>query len=202
VLSSHTKRSSSRVAALLRLAAVITGRSDTALGALHRRLAARAGKAKAVTATARKIAGRIYNTLRHGMTYRDAGASHYEEQYRNRVLSNLKRRAKSFGYDLQELPEKVDMAVSLESHRVFRARVSVRCAFIEAQRAEFSMRSMCRVLMAHFGGFRAWLREPLSQRAQEDVCQTDLIRQARADSGKVLDIANCMMIGAIKVRPA
>lgn len=112
VLSSRTRRSSSRAAALLRLAAVTIGRSDTALGAFYRRLAARAGKAKAVTATARKIAVLFYNTLRHGMTYQDPGASHYEERYRNRVLSNLKRRAKSLGYDLQELPQEADMAVS------------------------------------------------------------------------------------------
>ena len=112
VLSSRTRRSSSRAAALLRLAAVTIGRSDTALGAFYRRLAARAGKAKAVTATARKIAVLFYNTLRHGMTYQDPGASHYEERYRNRVLGNLRRRAKSFGYDLQELPPEADMAVS------------------------------------------------------------------------------------------
>ena len=112
VLSSRTRRSSSRAAALLRLAAVTIGRSDTALGAFYRRLAARAGKAKAVTATARKIAVLFYNTLRHGMTYKDPGASHYEERYRNRVLGNLRRRAKSFGYDLQELPLEADMAVS------------------------------------------------------------------------------------------
>jgi len=95
VLSSRTRRSSSRAAALLRLAAVTIGRSDTALGAFYRRLAARAGKAKAVTTTARKIAVLFYNTLRHGMTYQDPGASHYEERYRNRVLGNIKRRAKS-----------------------------------------------------------------------------------------------------------
>ena len=112
VLSSRTRRSSSRAAALLRLAAVTIGRSDTALGAFYRRLAARAGKAKAVTATARKIAVLFYNTLRYGMTYRDPGASHYEEQYRGRVLGNLKRRAKSLGYDLRELPSEADIAVS------------------------------------------------------------------------------------------
>jgi len=57
-----------------------------------------------VTATARKIAILFHNTLRHGMEYSDPGASHYEERYRRRVLTNLERRAKSLGYVLQEAP--------------------------------------------------------------------------------------------------
>ena len=77
------------------------GRTETALGAFYRRLSGRVGKAKAVTATARKIAVLVYNTLRHGMAYTDRGASYYEERYRHRVLSNLRRRAKSLGYVLQ-----------------------------------------------------------------------------------------------------
>ena len=56
VLSARTRRSGNRAAALLRLAATTVGRTDTALGAFYRRLSARVGKAKAVTATARKIA--------------------------------------------------------------------------------------------------------------------------------------------------
>ena len=67
LLSSRTRRSSSRTAALLRLAATTAGRTDTALGAFYRRLSLRAGKSKAVTATARKIAVLFYNVLRHGM---------------------------------------------------------------------------------------------------------------------------------------
>jgi len=55
----------------------------------------------------------------------------------------------------------------------------------EAHRAEFSVRSMCQVLMVHFSGFYAWLREPLSARALEDARQTELIQQAWADSGEV-----------------
>ena len=101
VLSSRTRRTSNRAAALLRLAAVTVGRTDTALGAFYRRLSGRVGKAKAVTATARKIAVLFYNTLRHGMAYADPGASYYEERYKQRVLTNLHRRAKALGLILQ-----------------------------------------------------------------------------------------------------
>ncbi len=38
------------------MAAMSLGRGSTALGAFYRRLAARTGKAKAITATARKLA--------------------------------------------------------------------------------------------------------------------------------------------------
>nr|WP_244980640.1 hypothetical protein [Acetobacter thailandicus] len=73
LLSSRTRRSSSRAAALLRLAVTTLGRSDTALGAFYRCLSARIGKAKAVTATVRKIAVLFNNTLRYGMVYVDPG---------------------------------------------------------------------------------------------------------------------------------
>ena len=102
LLSSRTRRSSSRAASLLRLAATTAGRTDTALGAFYRRLAARVGKAKAITATARKLAVLFYNTLRYGMEYTDPGATYYEERYRQRVITNLRRRAKTMGFVLQE----------------------------------------------------------------------------------------------------
>jgi transposase len=102
VLKSRTRRSSNRSAALLRQAAVSVGRTHTALGAFYRRLAARLGKAKAVTATARKLAVLFYNALRFGRDYVDPGQDYYEERYRQRALLNLKRRAASLGYELMD----------------------------------------------------------------------------------------------------
>lgn len=102
LLSTKTRRSANRAAKILRLAAVNVGKTQTALGAFYRRLAARVGKAKAVTATARKLAVLFYNALRHGMAYQDPGATYYEEQYRQRVLQGLRRRAKALGYELRE----------------------------------------------------------------------------------------------------
>jgi transposase len=112
MLSSRTRRSGGRAAALLRLAAVTVGRTETALGAFYRRLSARIGKAKAVTATARKVAVLFYNAVRHGMEYVDPGASFYETRYRTRVVNNLHRRAKAFGFVLQPLEPKVGAVVS------------------------------------------------------------------------------------------
>jgi len=102
VLSAHTRKTSNRLSAHLRLAAVTVGRTNTALGAFYRRLAARVGKAKAVTATARKIAVLFYNAMRFGMSYQDPGADNYERKYRERVIKQLHRRAAEFGFTLQE----------------------------------------------------------------------------------------------------
>jgi transposase len=100
LLSSKTRRSSNRASALLRISAVNIGRTQTALGAFYRRLAARVGKAKAVTATARKLAVLFYQALRFGMTYADPGASYYEERYRQRAIHNLQRRARHLGFSV------------------------------------------------------------------------------------------------------
>src|ERR1700692_1497929 len=60
-------------------------------------------QAKAVTATAHKIAVQFYNAVRHGMEYVDPGASFYETRYHRRVVNNLHRRAKAFGFVLQPM---------------------------------------------------------------------------------------------------
>ena len=61
----------------------------------------------------------------------------------------------------------------------------MRYAFVAEHRPLFPVRVMCRCLRIHPSGFYAWLRNPLSKRDREDVRQTELIRKAWQDSGKV-----------------
>jgi hypothetical protein len=103
LLSSRTQPSANRAAAILRLAAMSLGRTQTALGAFYRRLAFRVGKAKAITATARKLAILVYRTLKDGLVYRDPGADAYDAQHRTHVLRRLRQRAANLGFELVNL---------------------------------------------------------------------------------------------------
>lgn len=99
-LSGRTKPSQNRAAAALRMAAQTLTRSRSALGAYCRRLAARIGAPKAITATARKLACRVYHMLKFGTEYVDEGQDYYEQRYRERVLHTLRRRAFELGFQL------------------------------------------------------------------------------------------------------
>jgi transposase len=103
LLSSRTQPSANRAAAVLRRAAMSLARSSTALGAYYRRLAARLGPSKAITATARKLAILVYRVLRGELAYQDPGASAYLEFHRTRVINSLRRRAKELGLSLINL---------------------------------------------------------------------------------------------------
>lgn len=97
---SKKEPTASRVAQSLRIAAMTLGRTDTALGAYYRRMAARLGAGKAVAATARKLAVMIYNMLRNGTQYVDPGADNYDHRQRQRILKSLRRRAQALGFEL------------------------------------------------------------------------------------------------------
>lgn len=100
VFSSKTRKVQNRVALLLRVSALSLHRSKTALGAYYRRMHARLGAPKAITAAAHKLAILIYRMLKYGEDYVDKGQLYYEEQYRTRALKNLKIRARQMGYEL------------------------------------------------------------------------------------------------------
>jgi transposase len=103
LISSRTQPSANRAAAMLRMCAMSVGKTSTALGAHYRRIAYRIGKAKAITATARKLAILVYRVLRGDIDYSDPGVEAYEAQRRTRSLRNLRNRAQRLGLTLIDL---------------------------------------------------------------------------------------------------
>ena len=103
VKSSQTRKVVNRAAKAFRLAAQAVTRSNCALGAFYRRICSRLGAPKAITATAHKIARLFYTLWTKKESYVDQGADYYEQKYRERVVKNLKQRAKSLGLELVEV---------------------------------------------------------------------------------------------------
>lgn len=103
-LSSRTRRTTNRAATALRLAAQALERSKSALGAFYRRLKARLGPQKAITATAHKLARMIYFSLTQNIQYADPGPDYLFERNREKHLRYLQKKAKAFGMALTPIP--------------------------------------------------------------------------------------------------
>ncbi|UBF23854.1 IS110 family transposase [Kovacikia minuta CCNUW1] len=102
--SSQTRQVANRVATALRMAAQTLVRSHSALGAFHRRMQARLGAPKAITATAHKLARIFYHLWTSGEAFVDPGMETYEQQDQERVVKNLKKKARALGFDLVAKP--------------------------------------------------------------------------------------------------
>lgn len=104
-----TRKVTNRAADAFRLAAQSVANSLSALGGYYRRMKARLGSPKAITATAHKLARLFYRLWKTGDAYRDPGLDYYEKRYQERLLSNMKRKAKELGFmiDFQPLAESV-----------------------------------------------------------------------------------------------
>jgi transposase len=100
VVRSGTKPSAQRAATAFRLAARSLSNSKSALGAFYRRLRARIGAPKAITATAYKIAKLFYRMLKTKCPYQDVGQAAYDERFRARRLRSLQRMATELGFNL------------------------------------------------------------------------------------------------------
>ncbi len=97
----RVRHGSNRVTQALRLAVQSCHHAKNALGAFYRRIQARAGAPKAIVATARKLAERVYRLLRYGEVYVRQDVEAYEAAYRERVVKGLARRAGEMGYRLE-----------------------------------------------------------------------------------------------------
>jgi transposase len=105
VKSSQTRHVVNRAANAFRIAAQSLSRSRSALGAFYRRLRARLGGPKAITAAAHKLARLFYRLWTTGQAYCDPGMDYYEQQFRERTLHNLQQKARSMGFELVAQPE-------------------------------------------------------------------------------------------------
>ena len=100
LLKSGTKKTQNRAAKAFRMSAQSLSRSQSALGAFYRRMRTKHGGPKAITATAHKLARIFYHMLKYRQAYRDPGQDYYEQKYRDRVITNLTRKANHLGFVL------------------------------------------------------------------------------------------------------
>jgi len=100
VLQRSTRKTANRVRDILRLCSQSLLNSRSALGAFCRRMCSRLGKPKGIVATAHKLALLIYRLMKFGRGYVDIGQERYEQQYKDRVLKHLARKAHDLGFKL------------------------------------------------------------------------------------------------------
>jgi transposase len=90
-----------RAARILRNAVIGLSRARNPIAETYRRIAARRGRAQAITATAHKLARIIYAIFRDGSTYsRDKLAPVFSERARHRLLNRLRAQAERLGCTL------------------------------------------------------------------------------------------------------
>jgi transposase len=106
VISGRSRRTTNRAATALRVAAQALADSRTELGAFYRRKKGQIGPEKAITATAAKLARRIYDSLRTGRPYADRGAQFYDLIDRDRTLASLQKRARRLNMRLVPIDQK------------------------------------------------------------------------------------------------
>jgi transposase len=104
VLSVQTRVVKNRVAAALRMASQSLHRSQSFLGDYYRRMRAKLGTPKAITATAHKLARIIFHLLSTRQAYDESIFSQHELQHRHRKELRLRNHARKLGFDLIPTP--------------------------------------------------------------------------------------------------
>lgn len=100
ILSSHTRPGSNRLAHALRLSANSLWNSKSYLGDYFRRMRARHGAPKAITATAHKLARIIYHLVREQKAFDETIFAEQEQAHQERLKKRLEKQAKSLGLQL------------------------------------------------------------------------------------------------------
>jgi transposase len=100
VLAVQTRHVKHRVAQALRTAAQSLHRSQSALGAYFRRMRAKLGAPKAITATAHKLARIIYHLITTRQPYDESRLAAAEADHRRHSESRLRAQARVLGFQL------------------------------------------------------------------------------------------------------
>ena len=100
ILSSHTRPGSNRLAQALRLSANSLWNSKSYLGNYFRRMRARHGAPKAITATAHKLARIIYHLIKNQKAFDESVFAEQEQAHQKRLKNRLINQAKSLGLQL------------------------------------------------------------------------------------------------------
>ena len=94
---------SSRVGNVLRMCAASQIRAQTEFGAFYRSVAQRTDKKTAIKATARRIAKKIYYTIKYGIEYVECSAEEFEKRMREKVLRTVKKLINKHNINKEEL---------------------------------------------------------------------------------------------------
>jgi transposase len=100
VLRTGTRKVNNRAAKLLRIAAQSLHRSQTPLGDFYRRMRAKLGAPKAITATAHKLARIIFHLITTGEDYDETTFAKQQARYRKHQEAKLHAQAKTLGFQL------------------------------------------------------------------------------------------------------
>ena len=107
ILHARTRAVNNRAAKALRLAAQTLSRSNSWLGQSYRRMRAKLGAPKAITATAHKLARIIYHLLTTGKAYDETVFAQLETENQQRTEKRLRHQARKLGFLLTEIPAAV-----------------------------------------------------------------------------------------------
>jgi len=97
ILSSKTQKKKNRAGQIFKMTAYAVQRSKNWLAMFYHRLKSKCGPAKAVTATARKIAVIFYKLLKEKIKFNPLSAEQYMETFKKQQLKKLKKQAHKLG---------------------------------------------------------------------------------------------------------
>jgi transposase len=103
VLGHKSTKTSSRAAQAFRLAARSLHSSQHYLGVLYRRISHKKGAATAIKAVARKLAVIFYQMVRNKTPYTPGQHVQQQEKMKDRMIKNLKKKARALGLELQNI---------------------------------------------------------------------------------------------------